>query len=309
MHILIAGGSGLIGEELTARLVINGHDVTILSRKQKITQAYPENVRVLRWDGVRIDKWADEISNNDVIINLAGENLSGKGLFPLRWTTRRKVLLLRSRVDAGKVLTLAIENAKRKPFLFVQASGIGIYGMERERIVDESSELGSDYMANLAKQWEASSEPIEDLKIRRVVIRTGVVLSGKGGALRSIVFPYKYYIGGRIGDGQQYYSWIHIKDEVNAILFLIENENAKGVFNLSSPNPVTNNEFGKTISKTIKRPHYFPIPGFFMHLVFGEVANMVLEGQRVYPTRLLKEGFKFKYADLPDALLNIIKEK
>ena len=309
MHILIAGGSGLIGQELTSRLILNDHKVSILSREQKKIQAVAENVQVIPWDGTTIEPWANEISNCDVVINLAGENLSGKGLFPLRWTKRRKEILLRSRVEAGKVLTLAIEKTKRKPLLFVQASGIGIYGMERERIFDEYSELGHDYLANLSKQWEASSEPIEDLGIRRVVIRTGVVLSGKGGALRSLLFPYKYYFGGRIGDGRQYYSWIHIEDEVNAILFLIETENARGVFNLSSPNPVTNNEFGKTISTVMNRPHYLPIPGFFMRLAFGEVAYMVLEGQRVLPTRLLKEGFNFKYPDLPEALMNIIDEK
>lgn len=139
-----------------------------------------------------------------------------------------------------------------------------------------------------------------------MIVRTGVVLSNQGGALQPILFPYKIFIGGKIGGGQQVYSWIHISDEVEAIRYLIENKQANGVYNLCSPNPVTNNEFGKTISMILKRPHYLPLPGFIMFLAFGEVATMVLEGQRAIPKRLLDEGYKFKYATLSEALMNLL---
>jgi hypothetical protein len=171
----------------------------------------------------------------------------------------------------------------------------------------ETSELGNDFLANLSKLWEASSDQVETLGVRRVVVRNGVVLSTKGGALRPILLTYRFYIGGPIGDGQQVYSWIHIDDEVNAIRYLIEQDQASGVFNLSSPNPVTNDEFGRTISNVMKRPHYLPIPGFVMRLAFGEVANMVLEGQRVMPRKLLDGGYIFKYPTLDEALTDILK--
>jgi uncharacterized protein (TIGR01777 family) len=307
MYIIIAGGSGLIGRELTSTLILGGHEVSILSRNPEKVKGIPAEVQIFQWDGKTVGSWVDEISNADVIVNLAGENLSGKALFPSRWTRHRKELLLRSRVDAGRVLSRAIEIADKKPTIFVQASGVGIYGNNRERIFSEESEIGNDFLANLSKEWEASSESVEVLGIRRVVTRFGVVLSNKGGAFRPILFPYKFYVGGPIGDGQQVYSWIHSKDVAEAINYLIEHDHARGVFNLTSPNPATNAEFGKTISRVYRRPHYLPIPGFLMHLAFGEVANMVLEGQWVLPEKLLDSGYIFKYPTLDEALTNLVK--
>ena len=306
MYIIIAGGSGLIGRELTSTLILGGHEVSILSRNPKKVKGIPAEVQIFQWDGKTEGSWVDEISNADVIVNLAGENLSGKGLFPSRWTKHRKQLLLRSRVDAGKILARAIEIVDEKPIIFVQASGVGIYGTNRERIYSEESEIGNDFLGNLSKEWEASSESVEVLGIRRVITRFGVVLSNKGGALRPMLFPYKFYVGGPIGDGQQVYSWIHRKDVADAIKYLIEHDHATGVFNLTSPNPTTNDEFGKTISRVYRRPHYLPIPGFFMHLAFGEVANMVLEGQWVLPGKLLDSGYIFKYPALDEALRNLV---
>jgi uncharacterized protein (TIGR01777 family) len=308
MRIIVAGGSGLIGRELSLALLTEGNEVTILSRDPGKVTGMPGGIKILQWDGRQVQEWGKEMENIDVVINLVGENLSGKGLLPSRWTKERKERLLRSRVDAGKVLTKAIEMVDKKPAVFIQASGIGIYGKHFEGQFTEESELGNDFLANLSKQWEASSEPVEALGVRRVVIRNGVVLSTTGGALRPLLLPYRFFIGGPIGNGRQVYSWIHIDDEVNAIRFLIEHDQARGVFNLSSPNPVTNNEFGKTISKVMRRPHYLPIPSFFMRLAFGEVASMVLEGQSVLPTKLLDEGYVFIYPKLVEALSDLLKK-
>jgi uncharacterized protein (TIGR01777 family) len=305
MRIIIAGGSGLIGRALTLALVFDGNEVIILSRNPRKVIGMPGSVEILQWDGKTIQDWGNEIRNCDAVINLVGENLSGKGLLPSRWSKERKERLLSSRVDAGKVLTEAIEMSDKKPTVFIQTSGIGIYGTQREKFYTEGSEIGNDFLANLSKQWEASSARVEELGVRRVVVRNGVVLSTMGGALRPISLPYKYFIGGPIGDGRQVYSWIHIDDEVNAIRFLIKQDHASGVFNLSSPNPVTNDEFGRTLSAILKRPHYLPIPGFVMRLVFGEVADMVLEGQRVMPSRLVAEGYIFKFPTLFEALSNL----
>jgi uncharacterized protein (TIGR01777 family) len=308
MRIIIAGGSGLIGRELTSDLVIDENEVTILSRNPEKIKDIPDGVKILRWDARNVHDWGNEIPHTDVVINLVGENLSGKGLFPSRWTRERKELLLRSRVEAGKALAKAIEVSDKKPSIFIQASGIGIYGTNPEEIFTEESKVGDDFLANLSKEWEASSESVEVFGVRRVVVRFGVVLSTNGGALRPLLLPYMLYIGGPIGNGQQVYSWIHIIDVVKAIRFLIAHDFAKGVFNLSSPNPVSNDEFGKTISLVMRRPHYLPIPGFIMRLVFGEVASMVLAGQKVLPKKLLEYGYVFKYPTLNAALMDLLKK-
>jgi uncharacterized protein (TIGR01777 family) len=308
MHILIAGGSGLIGRELTSAFSNSGEKVTILSRQPEMVKGMPVGVKIIQWDGKTVQDWGIHIDSTDAVINLTGENLSGKGFFPSRWTKERKMRLVQSRVDSGRALTKAIEITQAKPSVFVQASGVGFYGTQQEKPLNEDDRGGNDFLANLSKEWEASSEPLQTMGVRRVIIRNGVVLSTKGGALPLLLLPYKLFVGGSIGNGKQVYSWIHLLDEVNAIRFLIADKNANGVFNLTSPNPVTNSEFGHTISKVIHRPHYFPLPGFVMHLALGEVATMVLEGQRVIPRKLLNEGFEFKFPMLEQALKDLLKE-
>jgi uncharacterized protein (TIGR01777 family) len=306
MRIIIAGGSGLIGHALTSLLTADGDEVIILSRRPETVKGMPAGVKVIQWDGRTVQDWGTQVSHSDGIVNLTGENLSGEGFFPTRWTKERKIRMVQSRVDSGKVLTKAVEMANVKPSVFVQASGVGYYGTQQEKSLTEEDHGGDDFSANLCKEWEASSQPVEMMGVRRVVVRTGVVLSTKRGALPLLMLPYKLWVGGPLGDGRQVYSWIHIDDEVNAIRFLIRNEKANGTFNLTSPNPMTNSEFGKTISKVVKRPHYLPIPGFAMHLAFGEVSFLVLEGQRVLPQNLLRSGYVFKFPGLEDALKDFL---
>jgi uncharacterized protein (TIGR01777 family) len=306
MRIIIAGGSGLIGHALTSLLTADGDEVIILSRRPETVKGMPAGVKVIQWDGRTVQDWGTQVSHSDGIVNLTGENLSGEGFFPTRWTKERKIRMVQSRVDSGKVLTKTVEMANVKPSVFVQASGVGYYGTQQEKSLTEEDHGGDDFSANLCKEWEASSQPVEMMGVRRVVVRTGVVLSTKRGALPLLLLPYKLWVGGPLGDGRQVYSWIHIDDEVNAIRFLIRNEKANGTFNLTSPNPMTNSEFGKTISKVVKRPHYLPIPGFAMHLAFGEVSFLVLEGQRVLPQNLLRSGYVFKFPGLEDALKDFL---
>lgn len=306
MRIIIAGGSGLIGRELTSALVDDGYEVIILSRNPDKVVGMPVGVKILQWDGRTVQDWVKEMENTDVIINLTGENISGEGIFPTRWTNKRKERLLQSRVDSGKVLSKAIAMSDKKPGVFVQASGISYYGMNWENQATEESGVGNGYLASICIDWEASSEPVEALGLRRVIVRNGIVLSTKGGALLPLLMQYKFFVGGPIGDGRQVYSWIHIADEINAIRFLIEDDHARGIYNLTSPNPVTNIEFGQTIGEVLKRPHYFRLPGFAMRLAFGEVASMVLEGQRVLPKKLLEQGYIFKFPKLADTLIDLL---
>lgn len=305
MRVMIAGGSGLIGRELTMQLISAGDEVAILSRNPHKVVGLPPGVKLLQWDGITLQDWAQQVGESDAIVNLTGENISGEGFLPSRWTRQRKDRLVQSRVNSGKVLTRAIEMSGTRPVVFIQASGIGFYGTHQPNALTETDGPGNDFLANLSKQWEASSVPVEAMGVRHVVVRNGVVLSTKGGALPLIILPYKLFVGGPLGSGMQIYSWIHIDDEVAAIQFLIHHAFARGVFNLTSPNPVTNDEFGRTVGNVMQRPHYFRIPGFAMRLALGEVASTVLEGQKVLPHKLMEAGYVFKFPFLKDALKDI----
>ena len=308
MRIIIAGGSGLIGRELTKSLTSDGDKVIILSRTPELVKDMQTPVSVIQWDGKTLEEWGKYIDGCDVVVNLTGENLSGKGLLPSRWTKGRKLRLVQSRVNSGEVLTKAIQLANVKPSVFVQASGVGFYGTQQIKSLTEVDTSGNDFAANLCKEWEASSQPVELMGVRRVVVRNGVVLSIKGGALPFFLLPYKLWVGGPLGYGNQVYSWIHMDDEVKAIQFLIKNELARGRYNLSSPNPVTNKELERTISKIMKRPSYFRIPGFAMRRALGEVSSMVLQGQRVLPQRLIDEGYVFTFPMIEEALKDLLKK-
>ncbi len=306
MRVVIAGGSGLIGHELTNLLAAAGDEIIILSRNPQRVNGLPPGVKAVLWEGKTLGDWAPYIENSSAVVNLTGENLSGTGLLPSRWTVDRKERLVNSRVNSGLALTQAIEKATSKPSVFIQASGIGYYGTSSDRTFTEADGAGNDFLARLSVQWEASSQPVEAMGVRRVIIRNGVVLSTTGGALPFMLLPYRLYVGGPLGNGQQVYSWIHLTDEARAIQFLIHNPQAQGAFNLTSPHAVTNDEFGRTIGKVMRRPHYFTVPGFAMRLALGEVAEMVLEGQRVKPEKLLGAGFEFKFAMLEEALKDIL---
>ena len=246
------------------------------------------------------------LEGTDAIVNLAGANIAGDGFFPTRWTNSRKKIIWQSRLDAGKAIVEAITLAEHKPSVLVQSSAIGFYGPLTDRTVDETGPAGNDFMADLCQEWEQSTEVVEMSGVRRVVARTGIVLSHHGGALGRMILPYKLFAGGPFGNGKQVMSWIHIADEVAAIKFLIESPEATGIYNLTAPNPVTNAEFGKTLSKVMHRPYYLPVPGFAMRMLFGEVATVVLDGQRVLPARLLRSGYEFKFPNIELALQQIL---
>jgi uncharacterized protein (TIGR01777 family) len=307
MRVLITGGTGLIGRALSASLASDGAEVIVLSRSPERATNLPAGVRAERWDAHTAAGWVHLADGADAIVNLAGANLSGGGLLPRRWTAERKRAIRDSRLDAGRAVVQAVSQASRKPGVVVQSSGVGYYGFRGDELLDEDASPGDDFLARLARDdWEPSTAPVEEMGIRRVVIRTAAVLDKDEGALPSMMLPFRLFVGGALGSGNQGLSWIHRADEVAAIRFLIDNREARGAFNLSAPNPITNASFGRALGRVLGRPYYFPVPALAMKLAFGQVTSVLLEGQRAVPHRLLDLGFVFRFPDLEAALRNLL---
>jgi uncharacterized protein (TIGR01777 family) len=287
-------------------MAAGGHAVTILSRSPERVSDLPANVSVAAWDGRSPAGWLQHLEGADVVVNLAGASIKGEGFLPSRWSARRKQLILNSRVDAGRAVVEAIRSAKSKPKLLVQASAVGYYGPRADELITEEAASGSDFLAEVCKQWEVSSAPVEELGLRRVVVRTGLPLTLQGGAFPLLVLPFRLFAGGWFGSGRQYYPWIHIDDYIAALKFLIEDSRSSGVYNLSAPQPVTNREFARTLARVMRRPSWLPAPGFALRLALGEVSTVVLDGQRAVPARLQQAGFAFRYPELEPALRNLL---
>ena len=308
MRVIITGGSGLIGRALTDSLAGDGHEVIILSRSpQKVTNL-PKGARAEKWDARSAEGWGELADGADAIVNLAGANLLGDGLIPQRWTNARKRILADSRVNAGKAIVAAVEAAKAKPKVVIQSSAVGYYGVQQDQKITEEQPAGDDYLARLCIDWENSTEAVEGMGVRRAIIRTGLPLTNEGGVFPLMKLPYIFFSGGRLGSGKQYYSWLHMQDQVLAMRFLIDNEEASGPFNLTAPEPLSQNDFGKTIGHIMRRPHWFPVPAFMMQLGLGEAAMVVLEGQRVLPEALRAAGFGFKYPELEGAVRDLLNK-
>ncbi len=301
MRVIITGGSGLIGRALTANLAQAGHEVIVLSRKPEVVKDLPAGARAEKWDGQSAQGWSQWIDAATAIVNLAGATISK------RWTASQKQAIRDSRVKAGRAIVEAVKAATEKPSVVVQSSAVGYYGPRGSEEIGEDASAGRDFLASVAQDWEGSTAELEQLGVRRVIVRTGVVLDKRGGALPLMALPVKLFVGGPLGGGQQYLPWIHLDDEVAAIRFLIENLTAKGVYNLSAPQPLTNVEFTKVLGKVLNRPTFMPTPGFALKAVLGEMSTLVLDGQRQMPKRLLAAGFKFQYGDAASALRDIYK--
>ncbi|MEI7845758.1 MAG: TIGR01777 family oxidoreductase [Chloroflexota bacterium] len=300
MKILISGGTGFIGTALMRSLLFDEHSVSILSRNPQKSNL-PSGVKVIGWDGQSTKGWLNEFESVDAVVNLAGETV---GRWP--WNDARKQAILESRVKAGKVMTEAFQLAKRKPAILIQSSGIGYYGPQGDQIVSEISPVGDDFMANVASSWESSSASMDNIPgVRRIIIRTSLVLDSREGVLPLMALPVRMFVGGPLGNGRQGVSWIHIEDEVRAIRFLLQQETSQGAYNLTSPNPVSNAVFIRKLSQALGRPFWMPTPAFALKLTLGEMSTLLLDGQYVMPTRLIESGFKFKYENVYEALHNL----
>jgi len=307
MKTIITGGSGSIGRKLTQTLTQHGHEVVILSRNPGSVSGLPKNARAVKWDARTSEGWLSEADGADAIVNLAGSNIAGTGFFPKRWNDETRKILIQSRVDAGKAVVEAIKMAKNKPKVVVQQSAIGYYGPRGDEIVTEENEPADDFLAHVQVATANSTKEVEDHGVRRVILRHGIYLDPTDGALYRLVLPFKMFVGGPMGSGKQWYSWIHPADTAGAIIFLIENETASGAYNLTAPNPERNKDFARKLGKALNRPSFMPLPGFVLKILFGEVSTVVLDGQRVVPKRLQEAGYEFKFPTLESALKDLLK--
>ena len=301
MKVVVAGGSGLIGRALTAELAAAGIEVTILSRRPSRVSGLPEGATAAGWDGRSAGALAPRLEGATALVNLVGENI-GAG----RWTSARKAELRDSRIQATTAIVRALKRVDERPAVLMQASAVGFYGPRGDEELTESEPGGADFLAGICRDWEAASSGIESHGVRRVVLRTGVVLASDGGALEKILLPFKLFAGGRLGSGRQWLPWIHLRDEVRAIRFLLERDDLRGAFNLSAPNPVTNRDLARVVGRIMGRPSSLPTPAPLLRLAMGEMAALVLEGQRAVPQRLLEAGLEFEFPELEPALRDLL---
>jgi len=298
MRVLIAGGTGLIGTALAKGLRDDGNEVIVLTRAPEQSKGrVAAGVRLERWDGTSTAGWGPLVEEVDAIVNLAGE-----GIADGRWSAERKRRIRQSRVDAGRALVAAVAAAAAKPAVLVQSSAVGYYGPCADEILTEEAAAGSDFLAEVCVEWEASTAEVEAMEVRRPVIRTGVVLSGEGGAFPRMALPFRLFAGGPLGGGNQYFPWIHIDDEVAAIRFLLASETASGPYNLTAPDPLRNRDFVRLLGRTMRRPAFVPTPSFALKTIFGEMSTVLLDGQRAVPARLQEAGYEYLYSGVEDAL-------
>jgi uncharacterized protein len=300
MRIMITGGTGMIGTTLARSLLADGHQVIVLTRSPN-TARLPEGATALGWDGRTAAGWGEALRQVDGVVNLVGERLSR---WP--WTAAQKQRFVDSRVNGGHALVEAIQASASRPKVLIQASGANYYGPRGLEPVTEADAPGGDFLAELCKAWEVSTQPVEELGVRRAVIRSGIVLEAREGILPIMALPVRLFAGGRLGGGQQGLPWIHLQDEVAAIRFLLDNPAASGAYNLTSPRPVASAEFIKILAKVLKRPYWLPAPAFALRLALGGMATLVLDGIYLQPKRLLEKGFVFRYGEAEAALRSLL---
>lgn len=295
MRILLTGGTGFLGQALCAELLKQQHQLTIFTRQpNKVTKQYQGKVQAVNQ--------IEQLNSNgqfDVVINLAGEGIADKP-----WTNKRKQALYDSRVSLTKDLVNWLKQCSHQPQLLISGSAIGWYGNQHDNKVDETSAPHQEFVHELCHEWEQAALTMQSSSTRVCIIRTGVVLGSQGGMLKRLLPIFKLNLGGRLGNGQQWFSWIGLDDFIAAILFLIHHPQVDGIFNLTAPNPVTNQQFTQIFAQHLHRIAPFPVPSIFLKLLLGEMSTLLLDGQQVIPQRLINLDFDFKSPTLDQALLN-----
>jgi uncharacterized protein len=299
VRVVVTGSSGLIGTALVEALQARGDEVTRLVRRM------PETGEA-RWDPAAGQIDAAALEGHDAVVHLAGA-----GIGDHRWTDDHKRAVLQSRVKGTTLLAETIAALANKPEVLASSSAVGYYGLRGDEVLTEDSGPGTGFLSEVCQQWEAATAPAEDAGLRVVHFRTGLVLSPEGGALKQMLLPFKLGIGGRIGTGRQWWSWIAMEDEVGAILHLLDGGTARGPANLAAPNPVTNEEFTRTLNHVLRRPTLLPTPTFALKAMFGReaVEEMFLGGQRVQPARLQAESYGFRHPELEGALRQLLHKR
>ncbi len=308
MKAIILGGTGFIGRLLAVTLLNSGHQVVVVGRTpiraaRRFVAHANERLHFAGWDGRTSAGWGAELESAEAVINLAGENIAAR-----RWSPDQKKRILESRVQAGEAVCQAFREAAVRPAVLLQASAIGYYGLRTDEVLTEDTPpMGGSFLAETAAAWENSTAEVASQGVRRVLLRTGVVLGRGGGALSKMTTPFKFFIGGPLGSGAQWVSWIHIRDEVGAIIHLLETDSAHGAYNLTAPEPVTMKQLAKAIGKAMNRPSLFPAPTCALRMALGRMADeLLLSGQRVSCKRLLESGYVFAFPNIDQALRDLL---
>ena len=306
-HIVITGATGVLGAALSRRLIDRGEKVVLLVRSTgSAAEKIPGAAAYVRWDAsMGSGEWFSSIDGARAVIHLAG-----KPLLDARWTEEHKKECYDSRIDSTAHIVAAIAAAKRKPFFFLSASAIGYYGSFEQcqdtAELDESAACGSDFLAGICIDWEKAAIPAREYGVRLVLLRTGIVLSTKGGMLQKMITPFSFFLGGPVGSGRQCLSWIHLDDEIQCMLDMLDDSRYEGIVNAVAPVPASMNDFARELGAVMGRPSFLPVPKFAVQLLMGEGAEYAVKGQRVVPGVLKRNGFAFRYPDLAGALRDLV---
>jgi uncharacterized protein (TIGR01777 family) len=304
MKIFMTGGTGFVGTILTRRLTEKGHQVTVLTRSIRKDRVLPNNASFLEGDPTRRGPWQRKMAEHEIIINLAGTSIFR------RWTRKTKRAIADSRILTTRNLVEALSDRTQKDRVFLSTSAVGYYGFRGSEALDEDSPPGDDFLASLTRKWEAEALEAQKIGVRSLVCRFGIVLGLGGGALGKMIPLFNWYLGSPLGTGEQWISWIHEQDLVEAYLFLISKKDICGPVNFTAPRPVTNKEMTEILGEVLNKPTFMPaVPALLLKLVMGEFGSILLEGQRVQPKRLLDMGFHFQFSNIREALENLLKEK
>lgn len=298
MKVLISGGTGFLGRNLSHSLIHDNHQVYILTRGDHV----PSGAQAVQWDARTTTGWGQLVNEMDVVIHLAGKSLSS---WP--WTAAKKQTFHDSRILPGLALVEAIQKATHRPGLFIQQSGINYYGLQGD-MADESTPPADDFLAQITVKWESATQPVEALGVRRVVLRSAVVLGKGEGLMPLMALPVQLFVGGPFGSGKQAMPWIHIKDWVGAVRYLIENKKAQGAYNLIAPTPASNAEFNRILAEVLHRPYWFPVPAFLMRNLLGEMNVLILEGRFSQPRRLIESGYQFQFSAAREAFRDLYRK-
>lgn len=296
MKFMIAGGSGFLGRALTKSLLADGHQVFVLTRGARAI----EGAQAVQWDAKTTHGWGHLVNEIDVMIHLAGKTLAS---WP--WTAATKQAFHDSRIIPGLALARSIQEATHRPGIFIQASGINHYGLSGD-LADETTHPGDDFLAQLTVKWEGATKSVEELGVRRIVLRNAVVLAKDGGLLFMMALPIRLFAGGPYGAGKHAMPWIHINDWVGGVRHLIASESARGAYNLIAPTPTSNAEFNRILASVIHRPYWFPTPAFLLRTFLGEMSVLILEGRFSQPKRLTESGYGYQFPGLREALVDLV---
>ncbi|MBO9130970.1 TIGR01777 family oxidoreductase [Bacillus sp. 165] len=299
MDIMLSGGTGFIGKALTSYLISQGHRIYVLTRREN-HPADSENLQYVQWDPSHSSL---PFSSIDAVINLAGEPINSG-----RWTPSKKEQIMNSRITSTRALITHLKQLDHLPKTFINASAVGYYGTSLfETFTEDNLKHGTDFLAQTVVNWENEAQKADQLGIRTIYARFGIVLGKNEGALPRMILPYQLFIGGTIGSGDQWVSWIHLDDAVKMIAFALENEAVSGPLNVTAPHPVTMKQFGKTISKVLNRPHWIPVPEFVLRGLLGEMSSLIVDGQKVLPKKAMNNDYVHSYSNIEEALFDILK--